>query len=198
MAMRDGMFLLMLGLPVWATTADAAEPRVLIEGASLELIAAEPEIVTPVGMAFDDSGRLLVIESHTHKRPENYDGPQGDRIRMLSDSNGDGKLDQWSTFAEGFQQSMNLLPAGPGRVYLVTRRSVDLLIDEDQDGKMDRKESILRLETTENYPHNALSGIAINCAAISLSKLSGIGNTISFEATKYSAHVAWTLAAETR
>ncbi len=141
--------------PLWA-----AAPRVLLEGAKLELIASEPQIMTPVGMTFDSQGRLLVIESHTHQRPEDYQGPAGDRIRMLSDSDGDGKLDQWSTFAEGFQQSMNLLAAGPGQVYLVTRRSVDLLIDDDHDGRCDRQVSILQLETEDDYPHNALGGIA--------------------------------------
>ncbi len=142
--------------------AKAAEPRVLIDGAKLELVASEPDIVTPVGMTFDSQGRLLVIESHTHQRPDDYEGPQGDRIRMLSDTDGDGRLDSWSTFAEGFRQSMNLMAAGPGRVYLVTRRSVDLLIDENDDGRMDRMETVLRLETKENYPHNALSGIAFD------------------------------------
>ncbi|MGI9428157.1 MAG: PVC-type heme-binding CxxCH protein [Bythopirellula sp.] len=151
-----------LVIAVGHSLSAAAEPRVLIENAKLERIAAEPDIVTPVGMAFDSVGRLLVIESHTHQRPDGYEGPAGDRIRLLSDSNGDGKLDQWSTFAEGFQQSMNLLTAGPGRVYLVTRRSVDLLIDEDLDGRVDRQESVLRLETDVNYPHNALSGIALD------------------------------------
>ena len=139
----------------------AAEPRVLIERAKLELIASEPEIVTPVGMTFDSKGRLLVIESHTHQRPDGYEGPEGDRILMFSDSDGDGKLDQWSTFAEGFQQSMNLLAHPSGGVYLVTRRSVDLLLDENDDGQMDKQTSILRLETEVNYPHNALSGIAL-------------------------------------
>lgn len=143
-------------------SSNAAEPRVVIEGAKLELIASEPDIVTPVGMTFDDEGRLFVIESHTHQRPDGYDGPMGDRILMLDDSEGDGQLDKWSVFAEGFQQSMNMLAAGPGKIYLVTRRSVDLLVDEDNDGRMDRQESILRLETTENYPHNALSGIAFD------------------------------------
>src|SRR5262245_1415309 len=76
----------------------AEMPRVMDDRYQLELVAEEPDIVTPVGMAFDAKGRLLVVESNTHKRPADYKGPEGDRIRMLSDSDGDGKLDQWSTF----------------------------------------------------------------------------------------------------
>ena len=144
----------------WGMCGAAAEPRVLLPGARLELMATEPEIVTPVGMTFDSQGRLLVIESHTHKRPEDYRGPVGDSILMFSDTDEDGSFEAPTRFAGGFQQAMNLLAAGPGRIYLVTRRSVDLLIDDDHDGKMDRQESVLRLVTDAEYPHNGLSGIA--------------------------------------
>jgi len=44
----------------------ASEPRVLDHRMQLELVAREPDIVTPVGLTFDQQGRLLVIESHTH------------------------------------------------------------------------------------------------------------------------------------
>ncbi len=138
----------------------AAPPRVLSGGYKLELIASEPQIVTPIGVAFDRKGRLLVVESHTHERPEEYKGPASDRIRMLSDSNGDGKLDDWSTFAEGFRHAMNLMVREDGGVYVVTRHNVVLLRDTDNDGIADKQEELLRLETKDDYPHNALSGIA--------------------------------------
>jgi putative membrane-bound dehydrogenase-like protein len=138
---------------------DAAPPRVTSQRYALELIAREPAIVTPVGMTFDHVGRLLVIESHTHQPPENYEGPKHDRILMFSDSDGDAKLDRWSTFAEGFRHSMNLLARADGAVYLVTRGSVVLLRDTDNDGAADNQDVILRLETKDDYPHNALGGI---------------------------------------
>src|SRR3954468_23654324 len=68
-------------------TVVAAEPRVTDNRYKLKLIASEPQIVTPIGMVFDRKDRLLVIESHTHERPKGYQGPAGDRIRMLEDSN---------------------------------------------------------------------------------------------------------------
>ena len=110
-------------------------------------------------MTFNRAGRLLVIESHTHQSPEKYSGPKHDRIRMLSDSDGDGKLDRWSTFAEGFRHSMNLLARKDGAVYLVTRGSLLLLRDTDDDGVADKQDVLLRLETEDDYPHNALGGI---------------------------------------
>ncbi len=157
---RFALLPVILGVGLSVTPLSAEAPRVLLEGVKLEQVASEPDIRTPVGMIFDDQGRLLVVESHTHKRPEKYEGPTSDRIRRFSDSDGDGKLDQWSTFAEGFHQSMNLLAAGPGEFYLVTRRSVDLLIDDDFDGRMDRQKPILRLESEAEYPHDGMAGIA--------------------------------------
>jgi putative membrane-bound dehydrogenase-like protein len=152
-------FVAIVVLSLLPSLVGAAEPRVLLEGAKLELIAREPEIVTPIGMAFDHEGHLLVIESHTHQRPAGYAGPKGDRVRMLSDSDGDGRLDRWSTFAEGYQQAMNLCPHPDGGMYLVTRRDVRLLEDTDGDGVSDKETMILRLETEQNYPHNGMSGI---------------------------------------
>jgi hypothetical protein len=78
---------------------------------------------------------------------------------MFSDSDGDGRLDRWSTYAEGFRHSMNLLARKDGAVYLVTRGSVILLSDTDDDGVVDKQDVLLRLETTDDYPHNALGGI---------------------------------------
>jgi putative membrane-bound dehydrogenase-like protein len=140
-------------------SANAGEPRVLVPGCRLEQIAREPEIVTPVGMAFDIKGRLLVVESNTHQRPEDYEGPTSDRLRMLSDSDGDGRLDRWSTFAEGFRHAMNVAVHPDGGVYLVTRSDVHLLRDTNDDGLADENEKVVQLKTTVDYPHNALSGI---------------------------------------
>jgi len=151
-----------LGVFVFCNGAPAGEPRALIDGYRLELVAKEPEIVTPVGLSFDNRGRLLVVENHTHQRRPNYNGPETDRVRMLSDSNGDGRLDRWSTFAEGFRPALNVLARPDGGVYVVTRGQVVLLRDTNGDDAAEERTEILRLETTDNYPHNGLSGIAID------------------------------------
>ena len=49
----------------------AHDPRIVVE-----LFAASPDIVHPIGLDFDAKGRMLVIESHTHFRPANYKGPE--------------------------------------------------------------------------------------------------------------------------
>ena len=143
-----------------AEQAGAETPRTISAGLVLERVAGPEAAVTPIGMAFDRRGRLFVVESHTHKRPDDYDGPSGDRIRLFSDSDGDGKSDAWSTFAEGFAQAMNLMFRSDGALLVVTRRDVQALFDDDDDGAADRRETIVRLDTKAEYPHNGLSGIA--------------------------------------
>src|SRR5439155_2820143 len=64
----------------------SADPRLVVER-----FAVAPDIVHPIALDFDAKGRLLVVESHTHFRPAKYDGPKFDRIRMLEDTDGDGK-----------------------------------------------------------------------------------------------------------
>src|SRR5262245_22262367 len=158
-------FLVQIGVATWLLffcgPIGAAEPRVTDNRYKLELVASNPQIVTPVGMAFDRNGHLLVIETHTHERPKGDRGPSGDRIRMLADSDGDGRLDRWSTFAEGFRHAMNVLVRDDGAVYLVTRHNVVLLRDTNHDGVADKQEEVLRLDTKDEYPHNGLSGIAL-------------------------------------
>ena len=140
----------------------AADPRVLVDGCELEVIAHEPEIVTPVGMSFDPQGNLYVVESHTHQRPSDYDGPKSDRIRLVQDTNGDGMPDRFSTFAEGFTHAMNVVWQPGSKVYVATRGEIRLLQDTDDDDVADSDDLLLRLETKENYPHNALSGLAFD------------------------------------
>jgi putative membrane-bound dehydrogenase-like protein len=145
-----------------ALVADASElPRVINDSYKLELVASEPEIVTPIGLAFDRQGRLLVVESHTHQRPKDYAGPTGDRIRMCADSDGDGRLDHWTTFAEGFHNAMNVLVRPDGAVYVVTRQDLQLLRDTDGDGKADDTRTILRLDTKDDYPHDGLESLVL-------------------------------------
>ena len=153
------LFLTSIALPF--LQACAAEPRLSSEKYQLELVAQEPDIVTPVAMSFDAKGRLLVVESNTHQRPEDYEGPESDRIRMFADSDGDGKLDRWTTFAEGFRFAVGVLPRPDGAVYVITRQSIALVKDTDGDGVADERRELVRLESADEYPHNGLEGIAL-------------------------------------
>ncbi|MGD9722313.1 MAG: PVC-type heme-binding CxxCH protein [Pirellulales bacterium] len=155
-----------LWLALLATTADAptpvAYPQVLDPRLKIELLAAEPDIVTPTGLAVDAKGRVLVVESHTHFRPPDYQGPAADRIRILEDADHDGRAERVGTFYEGTTYTMNVCVHTDGSVYVATRNEIFRLRDTDHDDRADERTTIARLETTGNYPHNGLSGFAFD------------------------------------
>ncbi len=122
----------------------AQSPRIPVSvdpSIRIELVAAEPEIVTPIGCRFDSKGRLFVIESHTHFPPENYEGPKVDRIKLMDDPDGDGKLDRIRIFHEGTIKTMGIAIGADDSVYLATRFAILRLRDTDQDDVADEVES---------------------------------------------------------
>lgn len=137
----------------------AQTPTVLDDRLVLELVASAPDIVTPTGLAVDEQGRLWVLENHTHQRPASYKGPASDRIRVFSDFDGSGKARQITTFADGFKDSMGIALGKDGAVYLAMRSRIILL--RGKDGKVEQQ-TLLRLETAGNYPHNGLCGFAFD------------------------------------
>ena len=163
--MRNAIRLL-AALPILlAASAGRTEveiPTAVDNRLAIELFAAEPDLVTPTGIAVDARGRVLVIESHTHFRPEGYTGPAADRIRMFEDTDGDGKADRITTFFEGSEFTMNVACHHDGSIYVATRNEIFRLRDTDDDGDADERTSIAKLKTAGNYPHNGLSGFAFD------------------------------------
>ena len=156
--LRFGLFSgLLLPAAAWAK-----EPLVLDPRYSIELFAAEPDVVTPVGAVIDGRGRLLVIESHTHFRPEGYEGPEHDRLRIVEDTDGDGRADRFRTFLDGMRFAMGVRRGPDDWIYVVTRSEVFRVRDTDEDDVADAREPIARLETKERYPHNGLGGLAFD------------------------------------
>lgn len=147
-----------------AATPDSkmAVPQVSDPRLEFTLVASEPQIVTPIGIAVDRRNRLFVVESHTHHRPADYVGPKTDLVKVFLDTNGDSIPDTPKVFAEGFKSAMNLALSPSDELYLVHRSGVVLLHDGDGDGVSERRTSIVELETTQDYPHNGLSGITFS------------------------------------
>jgi putative membrane-bound dehydrogenase-like protein len=137
-------------------------PRVLDPRLQIRLFASAPDIVHPIALDVDGAGRLLVVESHTHFRPPNYQGPRFDRIRCLQDSDGDGHCDKVTTFYEGTTATMDLATHWDGSVYLATRNAIWRLRDQDGDGRADIVQRLVILETAGNYPHNGLCGLCFD------------------------------------
>ena len=138
-----------------------ANPELLDDRYKLTLFTENPDLSTPVGCAIDENGRILVIESHTHFRPEGYAGPEEDRILAFSDTDGDGKADSKEIYFEGGTHTMSIESGGGNCFYVATRAEVFRLKDENGDGKADSKEILVTLKTPGKYPHNGLCGLAL-------------------------------------
>lgn len=137
--------------------------RVLDDRLDLSLVAEDPDIVTPIGIAVDSRDRVLVLESHTHQPPRDYPGLKGDIIKVFEDTNGDGQLDFISTFADGIEEGLNIAFSPEGHLYVVTSRGVSVYYDRDNDGISDQSEKLLSLTEPEKvYAHAAILSIAFS------------------------------------
>ncbi len=100
------------------------------DGFEVSLFAADPLLAKPIQMNFDSSGRLWVACSEAY--PQIKPGQKAnDKIIVLEDSNGDGKADKTTVFADGLLIPTGLEP-GDGGVYVGA--STDLLHLSRPDG----------------------------------------------------------------
>jgi putative membrane-bound dehydrogenase-like protein len=137
-------------------------PKVRGERLALSLFAAEPDIVTPIGLAIDARGRIFVLESHTHFPKADYPGPKYDRVKRFIDADRDGKPESITVFAEGLHHGMHLAFAPDGRLYATHRNGVVRLDDADDNGVCEAQVKILTMETRGDYPHNGIGAIAFS------------------------------------
>ncbi|MCA9151631.1 MAG: hypothetical protein KDA92_20140, partial [Planctomycetales bacterium] len=106
-------------------------------GFEVQLVAAEPDLQKPMNLAFDGRGRLWVSGSIEY--PWAAQGEGRDTIKVLEDTNGDGRADRISTFADRLNIPMGLYPYRDG-VIAYTVSEIVFLRDTDHDGKADRRE----------------------------------------------------------
>src|SRR5437660_1795149 len=69
------------------------------KGFQLQLVAAEPLVMDPIALSFDENGRLFVVEMRDYSEMREVH-PHLGRIRMLEDTNGDGVFDKATVYAE--------------------------------------------------------------------------------------------------
>ncbi len=123
----------------------------LAEGFEVNLFAADPLLAKPIQMSFDPRGRLWIACSEAY--PQLKPGQkQNDKIIILEDTNGDGKADRTTVFAEGLLIPTGIAP-GDGGVYVVDSTDLIHLSDTDGDGKADRRRVILSGFGTEDTHH---------------------------------------------
>lgn len=120
--------------------AEAVKAMTVPPGFSVEVVASEPDIVNPVGMTIDERGRFWITESFEYPRRE--PGPGRDRVKVLEDTDGDGKCDKFTVFAEGLNIPSGIA-VGHGGVWVANAPDVLFMQDTDGDGKADKQEVIV-------------------------------------------------------
>ncbi len=120
--------------------AEAVKRMKVPAGFSVEVVAAEPDIVNPVAMSFDERGRIWITESLEYPRSE--PGPGRDRVKVLEDIDGDGRVDRVTVYAEGLNIPSGVA-VGYGGVWVANSPDILFMQDTDGDGKADKTEVVV-------------------------------------------------------
>ena len=137
------------------TTAKVPSPEEALRlvqiapGYRLELAACEPEIQSPVAAVFDEKARLWIVEMIDYPTGPGPGETAQSRIRVLEDTDSDGRFEKSHVFADGL-----LFPTGlahwKGGVYVTTMRAVLYLADTDGDGRADERKVVFEGFKDEN------------------------------------------------
>lgn len=121
----------------------------VVDGFQIEMVASEPLVADPVAMEIDEAGRMYVVEMHGYPLDKSGSG----KIKLLTDTDGDGKMDKSIAFAEGL-----MLPTGVMRwkkgIIVTDAPNVLYLEDSDGDGKADLRDTLVTGFALSNPQHN--------------------------------------------
>lgn len=109
----------------------------------LKLFASEPDIVNPIAMAWDERGRLWIAETIDYPneiKPE--PGIGRDRIKILEDTDDDGKADKFTVFAENLSVPTSIVFSNGGIIVAQAPHFI-FLKDNDGDDVADERKIIM-------------------------------------------------------
>ena len=118
-------------------------------GYEVSLAASEPLVSDPVAIRFDHRGRMWVVEMPDYPTgPRDGAGPAG-RIRILTDTDDDGRYDRATTFADGLTFATGVQPYRDG-AFVTLAGKIVYFVDTDGDDVADRQEVWFQGFATEN------------------------------------------------
>lgn len=111
------------------------------EGFRIELVAAEPDVVDPIAIAFDEQFRMYVCEDRDYPFPaEKGKKPLG-RVRLLEDIDGDGRYERSTIFAEHVHWPSGVV-CWQGGVFVAAPPQILYLKDTDGDRRADVRQVV--------------------------------------------------------
>jgi putative membrane-bound dehydrogenase-like protein len=128
-----------------ALSPEESMKRIQLDGPyEVQLVASEPLVLDPVEATWDDKGRMFVADMRDYPLgPPNPGDPWLSRIQLLTDENGDGRMDKAVTFADHMDNVQGLLPYDGGLI-ATTRSQILFLKDTDGDNKADLIKPLIR------------------------------------------------------
>ena len=134
---------------------DELKNLVVPAGMEIGIYASEPMITNPAAIDVDTQGRVWVAEIQFYRGAAKK--PGSDQIKVLEDTDGDGRADKSTVFCEGVFAPMSICVAGT-KVYVAT--SPDLWVYEDKNGDLKADGPPTKLLTGfggNNHDHGAHS-----------------------------------------
>ena len=121
---------------------EEAKKLEVAQGLELTLFASEPMLVNPCDMDIDSKGRVWITEGANYRKWSNPPlHPEGDRIVILEDTNGDGVADTSKTFYQdpSINSALGICILG-NKVIVSCSPNVFVLTDSDGDDHADKRE----------------------------------------------------------
>lgn len=110
----------------------------LRDGFKIEIFATEPHVLDPVEMIFDEQGNIFVVEMPDYPyKPEPGEGKG--RIKLLRDTDGDGRIDESIVFADSLSEATSIMP-WKGGLLVTTAPHILYLKDTNGDFQADTQE----------------------------------------------------------
>lgn len=128
-----------------ALSAEESQKLIQLDGPyEAQLVASEPLVLDPVEVTWDSKGRMYVADMRDYPLgPPKAGDPWLSRIVLLTDEDGDGRMDKSVVFADHMDNVQGLLPYNGGLI-ATTRTQVLFLKDTNDDGKADVTESLIK------------------------------------------------------
>ena len=120
------------------------------QGFRVELVAAEPDVIDPVAMAFDEDGRIFVAEMPGYPNAGVATGRvSSGRVKLLEDRDGDGTYETSTVYADGLRFPTGVMPY-KGGLLVANAPEIIYLEDTKGTGKADRRRTLHRLQPRQH------------------------------------------------